>query len=407
MRALHNIHRSRRAITISLAVVLIIMTVLGLAYALPSRAASHMGPHLAKRLPAPAHAVTVTASSTDWPMFGNNPAHTGVNASEGLLSPSTATGLSLVWSVDLTTICSGCQIWRSPAVAGGIVYVEAYQPPYTGKLYALNEMTGRLIWSYTTPGYLIYTPAVANGVVYIYNNYIGGLQAFNETTGKLLWATTGNFGGSSPTVVNGVVYLGAAAVSATTHKLLWNHTGDDCTDYFPPAVANGVVYILTSFGHVCALDAITGALLWDYNKPVGVKVDSAPAVANGVVYAYGQALDATTGNLLWNWPGSGTVMPAVANGIVYNGAYAYDATTGALLWSNTSASGVDAAVANGVVYVGGYAFNATTGAVLWSYPAAVSLSGAVVANDRVIVNSFRGGSVFAFQSAIQPLTTGH
>ena len=48
-----------------------------------------------------------------------------------------------------------------------------------------------------------------------------------------------------------------------------------------PAVANGVVYIGSWDRNVYALNASTGALLWSY--ATGGYVESSPAVANGVV----------------------------------------------------------------------------------------------------------------------------
>ena len=48
------------------------------------------------------------------------------------------------------------------------------------------------------------------------------------------------------------------------------------------AVANGVVYVGSQDAHLYALNASTGALLWQYTT-AGV-VFSSPMVANGMVY---------------------------------------------------------------------------------------------------------------------------
>ena len=91
-----------------------------------------------------------------------------------------------------------------------------------------------------------------------------------------------------------------------------------------PAVANGVVYFGSLDNNTYALDATTGALLWNYT--IGNRVSSSPAVANGVVYIGCRdnntyALDAATGAFLWKYTtgGSVTSSPAVANGVVYFG----------------------------------------------------------------------------------------
>jgi outer membrane protein assembly factor BamB len=97
---------------------------------------------------------------------------------------------------------------------------------------------------------------------------------------------------SSPAVVNGVVYVcadGIHALNATTGAKLWNHpypTGAPRS----PVYANGVVYVggyfqtlSTNNGYVYALNANNGTQLWNYTTGSNV-VDSSPAAVNGVVY---------------------------------------------------------------------------------------------------------------------------
>jgi outer membrane protein assembly factor BamB len=125
------------------------------------------------------------------------------------------------------------------------------------------------------------------------------------------------------------------------------------------------VYVGSIIGTIYALNASTGVELWSYAATNGVY--SAPAVANGVVYASAYdssvyALNASTGALLWSNAGAGNgdnFSPAVANGVVYVGSgegfvYALNASTGARLWSYIVGSvvGTSPAVADGVIYVG-------------------------------------------------------
>jgi outer membrane protein assembly factor BamB len=88
-----------------------------------------------------------------------------------------------------------------------------------------------------------------------------------------------------------------------------------------PAVANGVVYFGSDDHNVYALNASTGAQLWNYTT--GGEVLSSTAVANGMVYIGSvdgnvSALNASTGVRLWSYPtgGSGVFSPSVANGVV-------------------------------------------------------------------------------------------
>ena len=53
------------------------------------------------------------------------------------------------------------------------------------------------------------------------------------------------------------------ALNATTGALLWNYTTGGSV-YSSPAVANGVVYVGSDDFNVYALNAITGAKLWSY-----------------------------------------------------------------------------------------------------------------------------------------------
>ena len=288
------------------------------------------------------------------------------------------TGASL-WSY-----ATGNEVYSSPAVANGVVYAGSYD----GNVYALNARTGVKLWSYNTGGDVYSSPAVVNEVVYI-GSLDGNVYALSAHTGTLLWSyQTGGWVYSSPAVANGVVYVGSCvrtrpttnhaylpwipgvhsdnvyALDAHTGAKLWSYNTGGCVDS-SPSVANGVVYIGAP-RRVYAFNASTGAKLWSY--ATGDLVSSTPAVANGVVYVgsdYNQkmlALKASTGAKLWTYTTDGWMnsSPAVANGVVYFGSgdpgagniYALDASTGALLWSYTT-GWVDSspAVVNGVVYV--------------------------------------------------------
>lgn len=59
-------------------------------------------------------------------------------------------------------------------------------------------------------------------------------------------------------------------------------TGTSSFTWTSPAVANGAVYVGSTDGNTYALNAATGAKLWNYTT--GGAVASSPALANGVVY---------------------------------------------------------------------------------------------------------------------------
>lgn len=109
-----------------------------------------------------------------------------------------ATG-DVVWSAPRDTFMLG-----APAVANGLLFV-----PSGAGLKALNVDTGALVW--TAPAYSVWSPAVANGVVYA-SNLNGEWDAFDAQDGTQLWSViTASCGGScangTPAVANGILYL--------------------------------------------------------------------------------------------------------------------------------------------------------------------------------------------------------
>ena len=130
-----------------------------------------------------------------------------------------------------------------------------------------------------------------------------------------------------------------------------------------PLVINGVMYITTSFNHVYALDAATGAQIWHYKHKMGPITTYCCGPNNRGVAAYGDkvfmgtldarliALNAKTGKLVWDTkiadPELGyseTMAPTAVNGKILigtnGGEYgirgfvkAYDANSGRLLWT--------------------------------------------------------------------------
>ena len=286
----------------------------------------------------------------------------------------------VLWSYE-----TGDEVWSSPEVSGGVVYVGSSDD---NRVYALDRSTGDLIWSYETGDLVFSSPAVSGGVVYV-GSYDSHVYALDASTGDLIWSyETGDRVLSSPAVSGGVVYVGSGdshvyALDASTGDLIWSYeTGDHV--YSSPAVSGGVVYVGSGDSHVYALDASTGDLIWRYET--GGHVTSSPAVSGGTVYVGSfdtrvYALDGSTGDLIWSYEtGAGVFSsPAVSGGLAYVGSwdnrvYALDASTGKLIWSYETGGDVTSspAVSGDVVYVGSednrvYALDSSTGDLIWSY----------------------------------------
>lgn len=323
--------------------------------------------------------------STSWGQSGFGSAHTAFNPWENVLSPASVPGLGVLWSVD--TNSAG----RSAAVSGGRVYV----PTIGAGVLALSTSDGSLLWQVLSPQQFCAAPAVVGNTVYVVTCQNATVYALNAINGAVRWSRTiGGFSVGAVTVAKGLVYVGLVnvapplpalhALDGTTGAVRWA-TGTCCLQQ-SAAVANDVLYYGSSLGTVHAVNALTGAALWEF--ATGAEVRSTPAVANNVLYVgAGNRFFALhtggsrAGSARWTatMPAPfGLNDPAVAQGVVYaaTGApdprlYALDTRTGTTRWSvpTDGALPQGAAVANGVVYYttsggGFYAVAASNGAVL-------------------------------------------
>jgi outer membrane protein assembly factor BamB len=230
---------------------------------------------------------------------------------------------------------------------------------------------------------------------------------------------------SSPTVVNGTVYVGSdggnvSALDAQTGERAWRFETGGAVEASPTVVDiaagegdPGTVFVGSRDGSVYAIDAATGTEWW--RVETGGPVRSSPTVRNGTVYVGSDdqrvyALDAATGARQWQFRTDGPVRssPTVADvsganatlfvGSNDNGLYALDAATGEKRWrfdtlssvelsptvTNVSASGD--AEGGWTVYVSSrnddvYALDAETGETRWTYQTrSLALSSPTVAD---------------------------
>ncbi|MBI2169850.1 MAG: PQQ-binding-like beta-propeller repeat protein [Actinobacteria bacterium] len=297
----------------------------------------------------------------------------------------------VVYALDAGT---GTERWRVDtgelesyvAVADGVVYGSSSFAESDGAVIALAADTGTERWRLALDGYPN-QPVVADGVVYVGTEDVtesfvedaGSVYAIDAENGTELWRFDAGGGVYGPVVASGKVYAGSAngavyAIDAASGTELWraapveSHEAPARTVYYSSllTVADGVVYAGSSgeAGKVYALDAESGNELWRFST--GGAILSAPAVANGVLYAGGDAvfaLDAESGNELWRFSPDDLyeVSLAMSEGVVYaasSGAtgtvFAIDAESGTGLWRfEINDSAYPPVVADGVVYLGG------------------------------------------------------
>jgi outer membrane protein assembly factor BamB len=257
-----------------------------------------------------------------------------------------------------------------PVVAYGRIYVAQQ----TGRFFAVNTLTGRILWKKHFRRCLAASPVVKDGVVYqavmhqlpcgTKNRRARGfVVAMDARSGRELWRFRAGAVESSPLLRGKTLYFGSwdrrlYAVDIRRGKLRWSYRADDEVNT-SPAYAGGSVFFGTDGGRVHAVWVKTGKRRWrnsSYSR-FGRReyFYASPTIAYGRVYI---------GNT------DGTV-------------YAYGASSGRMLWASRAGSYVytAAAVWKRKVYVGTYdgkviAFDAATGDRVWTKEAPAAIHGA-------------------------------
>lgn len=266
-----------------------------------------------------------TVFAQDVPMFRGNLQHTGVYTARGVANLN-----GIKWKFHTPG-----RVISSPAIVNGVAYVGSTD----GNLYALDVASGNLKWKFGTKSWVNSSPAVAAGLVY-FESYDSTFYALEASTGQLKW--TFQTGGEKRYAGKHLHHLEPAA-----------ETMPDPWDFYlsSPSVWNGTVYFGSGDGSIYALDAKSGALKWKFQT--GDVVHSSPAIADGILYigswdTYLYALDAVKGQEKWRFKTADDPeihnhvgiqsSPAVVDSVVYFGCrdghvYAVDAFTGRQKWS--------------------------------------------------------------------------
>ena len=177
-------------------------------------------------------------------------------------------------------------------------------------------------------------------------------------------------------------YLPARGVKPPFEKL-WRYTQRPLLE-FPPIYVDGVLYAVNNSGFAFALNARTGAKLWE--RRIGRLNASSPAYSKGRLYIVNLVpghivkLDAKNGRIIWkkSLPGRAESSPVVVGNSVYFGCedgklYSVSTVNGNVRWATQLSGPVKAAPAyyGGRLYVGDYggsmnAVDAKTGKLIWS-----------------------------------------
>jgi outer membrane protein assembly factor BamB len=314
------------------------------------------------------------------------------------------------------------------------------------ELYAVDATTGEITWTAGLPGWFIYGPTYADGVLYLTADR--HLQAISVQSRSERWRRTPPSPNgrtekddqawmpAAPAVYDGRIYVGTAngifcTFEADSGELVWFQSiperrppQDDGTSGFnesnvfsgQPAVTEDVVCVSNKNGRLYAFDTESGDRRWVFRAKD--RLDTAPVIYGNLVHVTGAsgiyAVSLSTGELVWSYKTRDSftsAAPAIANDVLITVAgddfpnrnlVALNATTGDLLWELPAFIGLEAnpSIADGTVVVGiehgVLAVRLDSGERLWRIRSE-QLPGAPVLVDGTVFVGDSDGYVYAIR----------
>jgi outer membrane protein assembly factor BamB len=201
-------------------------------------------------------------------------------------------------------------------VDNGDWYMAGANPQRTS--WVSEEVRGKLNvdWYRPIEAYIDQKVQIITAYENLYLSTSRGLYVLKAATGDVVWRYDTEMPlGHSPTVIGGKVYVGGYdkklhALDAFTGAKIWEFTGAGAGFSVNPLVIEGKVYAGNRDGYFYAVDAETGQLVWQYppvdQPPLG-PIKFSAAYADGIVYfvstdMHAYALSAGSGALLWRSP---------------------------------------------------------------------------------------------------------
>lgn len=307
-------------------------------------------------------------------------------------------------------LMSGPLLYRGLVIAGegnaDTPHPEGGKPVHVGTgesaMVAFDQQSGAIRWRTRLRGSGMPTPAIVAGVL-VHHDGSGRITGMNPLTGRLLYERTVHSVASmsaavpvdkSRFVTTGALHNAVLKIDAKTGAVIWradtfpkNASGiGDCPpasdgtrvfgDYVVPASSRQTTIGQDVREHAYALDARTGALLWDTALEKGpLPIDNEagiPVVHNGILYVGGaaapwaNALDAKSGKFVWRTRLYGPIKGAA----VIKNSVAYIGDLGGYLW----------------------ALDAKTGAKIGvkSLPTSFNVGSPIVVGKTLVIGSFTG-----------------
>ena len=290
-----------------------------------------------------------------------------------------------IWQFD------GDVLLEFPPVIGG---KRLYLLNDSGKLIAINKLTGKRLWKRKLGALAAASPAYADGVVYVVllqrakqgrGARTGRVVSLDGKTGRIRWSRDlASRSESSPLIIDDTLYFGSEngsvyAMAARDGGVRWRFRAAGPVKG-GLALSDGRLYFGDYGGRVYAIRRESGREVWRSSTRGGRfglsagNFYSTPAVAYGRVYIGNTdgriySFSAASGKLAWSRSTGGYVYasPAVAEvpdgrPLVYAGSYsgrffALDARSGAVRWSR----GGNGRISGGASVIGDIVYYADLG----------------------------------------------
>jgi outer membrane protein assembly factor BamB len=311
------------------------------------------------------------------------------------------TPMKLRWTYQAGDDTQQTSIESAAVISASTVYVADDR----GVLHAIDLITGKAKWKYSTDNGFEATPLVMDGRVYL-GDLAGLLHCVSAVNGQKIWtfdtesgihsSANAVFTEAGPRILFGND-AGQILCMDTQGKKVWAAEAGDRVNACPaiamesgqpialfsgcdahlrairvsdgkevfntdlgalaggsPALRDGRIFVGTDRGHVLCF-SMDGKPIWDFDKIVEeVMVYASPAVSDGIVTVgardrkiYG--LDEKTGHQMWSFPTHGEVDSSalISGGRVYVGSkdktlYVLDLKTGKEIWHFTASRAITA-----------------------------------------------------------------
>ncbi len=276
----------------------------------------------------------------------------------------------------------------------------------------------RPLWVFACEDEVRSSPTVANGILYV-GAYDNNLYALDAENGQFIWKYPTKDGiGSSPCVSDGRVYVGSRdhslyAVEAQAGRLVWTFPTKGPI-FSSPRVQFGYVFFGSDDRFFYVVHARNGRKGWTFEAEAPIR--SSPAIGKDAVYFGDErgSLYALTveGRLRWRFRARRgiTSSPRIAGELLYVGSkdwfvYALELGTGWAVWRHRTEGPVVSSpvVAGSAVFIGSadgkvYALNSENGRVIWRYETRGQVTSSPAYYEGAVYIGSTDGSLYAIDA---------